>query len=539
MPYLWARLLYHRGIESPAQADAWRNPAAGDMDDPFLLPDMHRAVRRLASAITSGETIAVYGDFDADGVTGCAVVSIALERLGARVLPYIPHRVDEGHGLNADAIMDLKERGANLVVTVDCGVTDVAEVGLARELGMETIITDHHVPPADLPDAVAIVDPRHPKATVAPSPLAGVGLGLKLVQGLHQHLQTPVPTQFLQLAAIGTIADLVPLEGENRQLVAQGLASLKADPLPGVQALLNVAGVDASTVDAEVVAFALAPRINAAGRVEHAALALKAMLAHDIDEAMPTAQELERMNIQRRELTKGTTEQIWPQAEAQRDRSLLFVVDEDLPAGIVGLAASRLVDAYYRPAVVVAKQDGLSKASCRSIQEFNMIEALTECRDLFTRFGGHHMAAGFEIDTGLLPDLGERLNAIAEQRLAGLDLTPSIDIDAEISLGAFTSETLQFIQSMAPFGAGNMAPTFLSRNIQIAEARTIGATGDHLLLKVRQDGISWKAIAFGMGGGWVEGTGRVDLVYSLRVDRWNGQETLRLMVKDWRLPNGY
>lgn len=509
------------------------------MDDPFLLPDMHRAVRRLASAITSGETIAVYGDFDADGVTGCAVVSIALERLGARVLPYIPHRVDEGHGLNADAIMDLKERGANLVVTVDCGVTDVAEVGLARELGMETIITDHHVPPADLPDAVAIVDPRHPKATVAPSPLAGVGLGLKLVQGLHQHLQTPVPTQFLQLAAIGTIADLVPLEGENRQLVAQGLASLKADPLPGVQALLNVAGVDASTVDAEVVAFALAPRINAAGRVEHAALALKAMLAHDIDEAMPTAQELERMNIQRRELTKGTTEQIWPQAEAQRDRSLLFVVDEDLPAGIVGLAASRLVDAYYRPAVVVAKQDGLSKASCRSIQEFNMIEALTECRDLFTRFGGHHMAAGFEIDTGLLPDLGERLNAIAEQRLAGLDLTPSIDIDAEISLGAFTSETLQFIQSMAPFGAGNMAPTFLSRNIQIAEARTIGATGDHLLLKVRQDGISWKAIAFGMGGGWVEGTGRVDLVYSLRVDRWNGQETLRLMVKDWRLPNGY
>jgi single-stranded-DNA-specific exonuclease len=538
MPYLWARLLYHRGIESPAQADAWRSPADSDMEDPFLLPDMDRAVQRLNRAITAGETIAVYGDFDADGVTGCAVVSIALERLGARVLPYIPHRVDEGHGLNADAIMDLKERGANLIVTVDCGVTDVAEVGLARELGMETIITDHHVPPAILPDAVAVVDPRHPKATVAPSPLAGVGLGLKLVQGLHQHLQLPVPQQFLQLAAIGTIADLVPLEGENRQLVAQGLASLRSDPLPGVQALLDAAGVDAATVDAEVVSFVLAPRINAAGRVEHAALALKALLAHDVDEAMPSAQELERLNLQRRALTKGTTEQIWPQAEAQRDRSILFVVDENLPAGIVGLAASRLVDAYYRPVVVVAKQEGLSKASCRSIQEFNMIEALTECRDLFTRFGGHYMAAGFEMETTLLPNLGERLNAIADKRLEGLDLTPSIGIDAEISLGAFTRDTLRFIDSMAPFGAGNMAPTFLSRNVEITEARTIGATGDHLLLNVRQDGKSWKAMAFGMGAGWVAGTERVDLVYSLGMDRWKGQETLRLMVKDWRPHNG-
>ena len=534
LPYLWARLLYHRGLQSSDQADAWRRPAEGALQDPFLLPGMDRAVQRLEQAISAGETIAVYGDFDADGVTGCAVVSMALEHLGARTLPYIPHRVDEGHGLNADALMDLAGRGANLVVTVDCGVTDVTEVGLARELGMEVVITDHHAPSDTLPDAAAIVAPRHPQATVAPSPLAGVGLGLKLVQGLYSHLQTPLPGQFLQLAAIGTIADLVPLEGENRLLVAQGLASIRSEPLPGVQALLNVAGVDAAAVDAEVVSFALAPRINAAGRVEHAAQALKVLLAPQVEDAMPPARELERLNVQRRELTKGAVEQVWPQADAQRHRPLLFVADEELQEGVIGLAASRLVDAYYRPAVVVAKRQGLSRGSCRSIPEFNMIEALTECRGLFARFGGHHMAAGFELETALLPQVDERLNAIAERTLAGLDLTPNIDIDAEVSLGAFTPDTLRFIQSMAPFGAGNLPPTFLSRNAEVTQARTVGATGSHLLLKVRQDGLAWNAMGFGLGESWVEGVQRIDLVYSLGIDRWNGVETHRLMVKDWR-----
>ena len=534
-PPLAAQLLHNRGIGDVEAAEAFLARDERLLEDPALLPGMARAVARLRTALDAGETIGVFGDFDADGVTGTALLSEGLEHLGARVIPYLPRRDTEGHGLSSQAVQSLHGDGASLIVTVDCGVASFAEVAEATALGMETIITDHHSPPPLLPEALAIVNPRLDGSTYPSPGLAGVGLAFKLTQGLYNSLGLPWNEQFLQLAAIGTVTDVVPLVGENRYIVAEGLRSMNVDPRPGLRELLRTKGGESAPVDTESISYVLGPRLNAPGRLGHAISAYNLLRAPSQEEAIPFAEELERLNRERQELMGRATVNLKAQAESlPDDEPLLMVWSEEYASGIVGLLAGQLSEERYRPAIVAAVEGDLARASARSIPEFNLASALEECSDLFVRYGGHPRAAGFEARVEVLPELRSRLNEIARREIGHLQLQPGIRIDAHVRLSTLNAETLSFLEELAPFGEGNPAPVFVTKGASVLDASRIGANGQHLRLRLRQEGVEWGAIAFGMGEAWQDGTERIDVVYSLGLDRWNGREAMRLVVHDFR-----
>lgn len=502
---------------------------------------MDRAVTRLHRAIQNGETIGVFGDFDADGVTGTALLARGLEALGARVIPYLPHRVDEGHGLNSQAVESLRSRGATLLVTVDCGVTSPAEVAQAAELGMDTIITDHHMPTSLLPAALAIVNPLLEGSTYPFPHLAGVGLAFKLVQGLYGHMGLKWDESLLQLAALGTITDVVPLQGENRYIVATGLRSLSTNPMPGLRELLRLAGMeDADSLDTDTFAFVLGPRINAPGRLEHAMTSYKLLMARSQEEAMPMARELDRLNRERQDLTQHALD-----ASSQQlgtvdltDDLLILLWSEEFPPGIVGLVASKLVETYYRPAIVVALDGDEARGSGRSIPEFNLALALSECGDLFTRFGGHPQAAGFVMPRERLPALKERILEVARRELAHLSLEPALHIDAHVRIASLVGANLRFLRDLAPYGAGNPAPLFLTKGVHVVDAQRMGAQDQHLRLKLQHGGATWDAVAFGQAERWQDEWNTLDVVYTLGVDSWRGTDTFKLYVQDFQPAEG-
>ncbi len=531
---LWAHLLYNREIRTRTDLEQFVHPDKQSLHDPFLLPDMGLAVERLLAARKAGEKVAIFGDFDTDGITATALLAQALTELQVQTIPYIPHRVEEGHGLNLPALQELQRQGATLLVTVDCGVTSLAEVTWGAQHGLDVIITDHHALPLALPPAVAVVDPERRDSSYPFKHLAGVGLAFKLAQALYQRLGRPWPEGLLELVALGTIADLAPLTGENRTLVWRGLRELRASRRPGLQALMARANVTLQNLDEETVAFALAPRLNAAGRMEHAAPSYNLLVTPERSEAEALASELERHNLLRRELTAQVLNQVRPTLSSTPEHPILIATGEGYPAGVLGLVASQLVEEWYRPALVISVgSNGLSRASGRSIPEFDLVRALQRCRELFLRFGGHPMAAGFEMRTELLDTLRERLVSIARQELQEVTLLPHWDIDAQVDLGAIQGEAISFLQSLAPFGPGNRAPVFLSRSVEVADARTMGAAGDHLKLALKRGGAVWDAVAFGQAKGWMPGTRRIDVVYTVGEDSWLGQKTLRLRVLDY------
>ena len=537
-PPLAAQLLHNRGVTDPADAEAFLARDERLLEDPALLPGMAGAVARIRTALDKGEAIGVFGDFDADGVTGTALLAEGLEQLGARVIPYLPHRVTEGHGLSSQAVHALREQGASLIVTVDCGVASFAEVAEAARLGMDTIITDHHSPPPLLPEALAIVNPRLDGSTYPNPGLAGVGLAFKLVQGLCDSLGVRWNEQLLQLAALGTVTDVTPLVGENRYIVAAGLRSMNVDPKPGLSELLRAGGRDGAPVDTESISFVLGPRLNAPGRLGHAITAYSLLRAPSRDEAMPYAEELNRLNRERQELMARAIDHVKAQVESVSDAEpLVMLWSEEYAAGIVGLLASRLSEERYRPAVVAAVEGDLARASARSIPEFNLAAALEECSDLFVRYGGHPRAAGFVAQCEVLPELRSRLGEIARRELGHLELQPSIRIDAHVRLSTLNGEMLRFLEELAPFGEGNPAPVFVTRGASVADASRMGANGQHLRLRLSHEGAVWTAVAFGMGDAWQDGTQRLDVVFSLGMDRWNGRESMRLVVHDLR-PSG-
>lgn len=532
---LAAQLLHNRGIRDVEAAEAFLARDERLLEDPALLPGMDRAVARIRAAMDAGELIGVFGDFDADGVTGTALLAEGLEQLGARVIPYLPHRVSEGHGLSSGAVHALHEQGASVILTVDCGVASFPEVAEAASLGIDTVITDHHTPPPLLPAAVAIVNPRL-DGSVYPSPgLAGVGLAFKLVQGLCNSLDVPWDEQLLQLAAIGTVTDVAPLVGENRYIVAAGMRSMTAEPKHGLRELLRVGGMDGSPVDTEAISFVLGPRLNSPGRLGHAIMAYDLLRAASKEEAMPLAEQLQRLNRERQELMSRAIDHLKVQVEdVPESEPLVMLWSDEFAAGIVGLLASRLSEERYRPSVVVAVEGDVARASARSIPEFNLAAALEECSDLFVRYGGHPMAAGFVAETDLLPAVRSRLTEIAQRELGRLSLQQSIHIDAHVRLSTLNFETLQFLEELAPFGEGNPAPVFITRGASVLEASRIGNGGQHLRMRLKHEGAVWSAIAFGKGEAWQEGTELIDVVYSLGLDRWNGKEAMRLVVHDFR-----
>jgi single-stranded-DNA-specific exonuclease len=536
------QILYNRNVREPEQVRAF---LAQDtlLHDPFHLQGMEVAVARIVRAVYNGERIAVYGDFDADGVTATALLTQTLQALGATVTPYIPDRVEEGYGLNTDALDKLAQRGADLIITVDCGIRSADEVAHGNRLGLDIIVTDHHSVGPELPPALAVINPRQPGCGYPFKDLAGVGIAFKLAQALLRTISPPsggsqslCEKHLLDLVALGTVADIVPLLDENRSLVQRGLEQLNAPWRKGIQALMAGARIKPGHVNSTTVGFMLGPRINAAGRLQDAMLAYWLLMTRDETRAQKYADQLSELNRERQSLTQEATERARTQVvdETGNVPHLLFAASPDFKPGIVGLVASRLREEFYRPSVVLERGDTQSRASCRSIPEFHITRALDECADLLVRHGGHAAAAGFTVRNEKLAILQERLQAIAGQKLGKDDLVPKLQIDAELILGPDLYDFFDQLAVLGPFGDSNPVPVFVSRRLRVGRRETVGADGQHLKLAVNDGRAWWNAIAFRRGKEAEHLPEYLDLAYHLDMNEWNGRRQVQLIVQDWR-----
>jgi single-stranded-DNA-specific exonuclease len=507
---------------------------------------MAQAVDRLLSAIEQGEKIAVYGDYDVDGVTATTLLVQVLERLGAQVEGYIPNRFEEGYGLNKEALKSLFEKGVSLVVTVDCGIRSLAEAEEARRLGLDLIITDHHHPAAELPGCLATINPKQQGCSYADKDLAGVGLAYKLAEGLIAAQRERGPAlpvavsaaEYLDLVALGTVADLAPLVGENRYLVRAGLRCLRQPLRAGTLALMNVAGLNIGRMTATDIGFMLGPRLNASGRLESAMAAYNLLRTSDRMEAGKLAQQLDNQNRERQTLTR----QIQSRAEElalveEAEPLLLFAVDESFNSGVVGLAASRLTETYYRPAVVAQRGEEFTRGSCRSIPEFHITAALDQCEDILVRHGGHAMAAGFTVRNENVAELAARLKAIAQETLSGQDLRQTLAADADVQISELDYELMKFLDLLQPTGYGNSPAIFVSRNLQVRSSRAVGKDSSHLKLAVSDGWATCDAIAFRKGEWLGKLPNRIDLMYTFELNEYNGRTSFQLNVKDLK-PSG-
>ena len=532
---LVSRLLYNRGITSASDAETFLKADNRLAIDPFSVPDMHQAVNRVYKALLSGEKMAVYGDFDADGITATALLVQGLSELGGDVVPYIPHRMQEGYGLRIPALEKLRKQGVTLVITVDTGITAFAEIEKARKMGMDILVTDHHVPLAELPPAGIIVDPKRTDSNCPFKEFAGVGVAFKLLQGLltsggHEDLLS----SSLELVTVGTITDMSPLVSENRYWVKSGLRLLHKTRRTGLVELMSVAGIEKSKLTADSISYQIGPRLNSAGRLDDAGTSYQLLVTQDHAQARALAAELEEKNKERQRLVAETYEKARRQIlEDGADRVILMASDADYPPGVIGLVAGRLADEFYRPVILFKIGADSCRGSARSIPEFDLMEALKTCHHLLTKYGGHARAAGFNAHTRDMQQLQKRLRSLAEERLTGLDLRPHIDIDAEVSLTAFTGGAFEEMRQLEPFGIGNPAPVFLSRKVEVVEQKLVGSQKDHIKLKLKQDGIVWDTMGFRLGNFLGELSRHIDIVYSVEVDNFNGKGQLRLNLLDF------
>lgn len=530
-----AHLLYNRAIRTSSDAESFINPDKRLLHDPWLLPEMERAVDRLKTAFERREHICVFGDFDADGITGTALLTKALSDLGANVTAYIPDRVDEGHGLNSNAIGHLRDIGVSLLITVDCGATSVAEVSEASQFGIDTIITDHHSVLPTLPESQALINPRHPDSDYPFGHLTGVGMAFKLVEALHIAMNLEAPEHLLEFVALGTVADVGKLADENRYMVKRGLEMMNRSRNFGIRALAANARLKFGTLDTEALSFGIIPRLNVAGRLGSAKLSLDLLTTDNENTARSLAGEIEGKNRERQQLTRQAVAEAVQQIELLDDiPPILIVKSPQWIPGVLGLIAGRLSEDYYRPAVAISVGEESSRASARSIPEFDIVEALNKAAHLFVRHGGHPQAAGFTLRNSNLPCLERSLTRFAADALADVELAPSIDIDCEVQLSAFSQQNFNFIQSLAPFGEGNPPPVFLTRGIRVAEARLVGANRQHLRMRLRQGSTTIGAIGFNLGHLLNETRGRIDVVYTAGLDTWGSHPKLQLTVQDLR-----
>jgi len=529
------QLLLSRGIGTSQAFDQFLHPK-GLPYPAELLSGIESAVPRLVRAAQSGETVAVFGDFDVDGITGTAILTETLTVLGANVIPYLPHPVAEGHGMTASAIDKLISQGATLIVTVDCGISDSDAVGFARRSGADVIITDHHTPSAERPDAIAIVNPRM-QGNVYPFPeLCGAGIAYKLAIALLDSAGKPPDASLVELAALGTVADLVPLRDENRYLVQQGLASLSRTQRPGLKALLRRVNLEGQPIRAEDIAFRIAPRLNSSGRMAHPETSLRLLLTRDQREADRLATQLEQYNTQRRDLTSAACEiAVGRVFDLGRVPSIIVIHDEAFTPGINGLVASRLAETFNRPAVALARADDQHLvASARSPGTVNLIETITQCSDLLVRYGGHAAAAGFTIRGEDFDAVATRLQGIAAAAIGLFEPEPTLEIHAEGTLDQLLSPDLaRLCAQLEPFGKENPTPLFLTRRAQVSNWGYVGARGQHLKLNVVSGGRSVDALSWNHPSDWA-GYSTVDLVFKLAEDRYRGESRTYLRIEDLR-----
>ena len=533
------QILVNRGIETADAADVFLRPDERLNGNPSDIPGMDAAIHRIRQAMFGAEKIGIYGDFDSDGVTGTALLREALQNLGLTVTTYIPSR-SEGHGINHAALKTLHDDGCTLVITADCGVGGINE-GTAPPRGMDVIVTDHHMPGDVLPDFTAVVNPMR-RESAYPSPkLAGVGVAYKLAQALYRELNKEVPDGLLELVALGTVADVAPLIDENRYLVNKGLIRMRDSQRPGIRILVSIARRPLAALTSEDIAFQIAPRLNAPGRLTHADDSLRLLSTVDEEEARTLAVQLDELNQRRRELTEDAYNKVRERmTDDDMESPVIIVGAPDIPAGIVGLVAGRLMDESYRPSFVYSTSgDGLIRGSARSIDEFDVDDALKQCSDLLTQFGGHHRAAGFSALESNLPAFRDRLRDLAARALDGVDLRPVIAIDAEGAPTRIAAELNSHMDKLEPFGEGNRKPVFLAANMRVMSARRVG-DGSHLRLSLAEPdtGREWNAIAFRQGGKAGQARGEIDVAFQFQENdggpKANRPPTLELNIQDFR-----
>lgn len=539
-----ARLLCQRGLADPEAADRFLRPSLDHLHDPWRLADMGPAVDRLLGAIARRERVAIHGDYDVDGVTSTVILRRAIELLGGDVIHFIPERLRDGYGLQPAAIDRLAAEGVRVIVSVDCGIRSADAARRARELGVDLIITDHHEPECDLPQALAVVNPKRVDCSYPDKYLAGVGVAFKVVQALCQRTgrEKWLPA-FLKLAALGTVADVVPLVGENRVIAKLGLARLSQGPhTVGLRTLLDVAGLSGRVVDGFGVSFVLAPRINAAGRMSTPDIATRLLLASDETQADEVRRLAEQLN---EENTRRQTHEAEIVAAARKSvdadpaigaHNILVVAGEGWHRGVIGIVASKLVETFYKPTIVLSIEDGVAHGSCRSIPAFDMLGALDRCADLLVKYGGHRQAAGLTLDASRVGELRSRLAAVALDALEPTDLMPRLRIDAPLRLAEIEPRLVDGLDAMAPFGAANPKPVFDAACVEmVGEPRRIKER--HLKLRVKQDGRIFSAMAWRAAerASFLESNRQaLRLAYSLDRQTWQGQTTIELTVADIR-----
>jgi single-stranded-DNA-specific exonuclease len=538
-PELLRQILYNRGYATFDAANRFLKAETPPGTEPENMLGIPQAVERIEWAIQHKEPIVVYGDYDVDGVTATALLTSALQARGAVIQGYIPNRFDEGYGVNVEALDSLYSNGTRLVITVDCGIRSPNEALHAQKLGLDLIITDHHAPTDEIPVAAAIVNPKQPGDTYPDKDLAGVGLAYKLAVALYKGDHTLVD-ETLDLVALGTVADLAPLVGENRALVRAGLKRLQRSKRQGLLSLMRVSGLSPESLSATHIGFALGPRLNAAGRLDSALDALRLLLTQNLDEAALLAQQLDDQNRDRQRLTHQIQEQAEQIAMAENpDALLLFAAHPSFNPGVVGLAASRLMERYYRPAIVAFQGNEFTRASCRSIPEFHITQALDQCANLLEHHGGHAAAAGFTVRNDKLPVLLDQLRSLAQETLGGLDLRPTVSADAEIPLVDLSNETLNILSLLEPTGQSNPLAHFVSRDLKVKGFKAIGREANHLRLYVTDGKVTRQAIAFRQAR-WVEHMPmQVDLLYHPEINDYYGEAELQLHVHDLKPSGSY
>jgi len=544
------QLLYNREIRTQSAIDEFLTPEySNNIHDPFLFRDMRVAVKRIFQSIKNKEKIVVYGDYDADGVSSSIVMVETLQALGATVRVYLPDRVKEGYGLNISAIKSFAKWGAKLIITVDCGISNKTEIAEAYKLGMEVIVTDHHCEPLELPDALALINPQLSSETYPYKHLAGVGVAYKLAQALlisqveelgEEIVSFGWEKWLLDLVAIGTVSDMMPLLGENRTLVKYGLIVLNKTRRPGLKALLREAGIDGKELDSCSVGFQIGPRINAAGRLQHARVSFDLLSTDQENTAEEMATDLGNINKERQRVIEKIIREVNQTLTAENASNLIFINGKDWPVGVVGLAAGRLMDKWYRPAIVMTNNDGQLVASGRSIAEFSFTETLQELERFLSHYGGHAKACGFTLKS---PDILEEFKAefarIVDEKIGQMELIPKLTIEKEIKLEHIDWDLFENLAKFEPFGQGNEQPRFLLRALQVVGLQKVGKSGSHLRIMVNNQNSEIKTlIGFGLGEDWgdlLKVGDMIDAVLEISVNQWNGTRELQRRVVDLRI----
>jgi len=550
IPPVILQLLYNRKLSEKERIDEFLNPDYGKhTHDPYLFKDMKKAVKRIGKAIQNKEKIVVHGDYDADGVCGSVILYDTLKTLGASVNVYLPHREKEGYGMNPKTVEELAKQGTNLIITTDCGISNQAEVALANSFSIDVIITDHHEPPENLPKAHAVLNPHCKGESYPYRFLVGAGVAFKLASALIKEAtkrsQPPFPEGYekwlLDLVAISTVTDVAPLRDENRALVKYGLLVLKKTRRPGLKALLSVINPIRGRIDTFTIGYQIGPRLNAAGRIDHANLAFELLTAESEQTAKALASRLHLNNQERQKATDSLMQKVKVQLESfTEEQKFIFAVGQEWPAGIIGLVAGKIADEFYRPVLILTEQNGKITGSGRSIAEFNIVKALEKNQIYCERWGGHAQACGFTLKkVELLEKFRFDFQKIVERELAEKELTPSVEIEAEVTIEEVNWEFYDYLEKFTPFGEANPKPLFVAYQAKLLDWQKVGDKGQHLKLLLEQNGNAKKTIGFNFGA-WADRLSigdLIDIVFEVGVNEWNGNRELEMKIIDIRKSN--